>query len=511
MTESVSSIEDYFDHTQAHAGHSYHESRKSQESQLVEIQPLRRPHQPAEPFPVDALGLKLAAVVSVIEKTIKAPPALCVQSFLAGAAVCVQGIADLELHGGRIPLSEFFLTIAESGERKSATDNHAKRPHAAWQHEEYKLFKNALRQFQDEQETFDRARKEAIKEGKDCPLPEPIAPRMPILFTEDPTFEGVFKLLETGLPSIGIFSDEGGRMLGGHAMNAENRLKTVASLSKLWDGSPIDRVRAGDGSRILYGRRCSIHLMAQPGAAAQFLNDGISADQGILSRFLTVHPESTKGTRNYVDVDLRHDPALAAYNATVDRLLRSWRWDQDTGELELRSVELSPEARRVWIAYHDHIERQQGVDGPYRPITAFASKAAEHAARLAAIIQLFDDMNAELIDLEHITYGIRLVDFYLNEALRLRQLSSEDQDLILAEKLLAWMKTEGLRQIYSTKVYHEGPSAIRNKAKALPILKILESHGYISPIEPELAPVIDGKIRKQAWQINAYSPDEVLI
>ncbi|MGZ8906807.1 MAG: YfjI family protein [Methylobacter sp.] len=477
----------------------------------VEIQPLRRPHQPAEPFPIDALGIKLKTAVEVVQATVKAPPAQCAQSFLAGAAVCVQGIADIELHCSRIPLSEFFLTIAESGERKSATDNHAKRPHAAWQKEEYKRYQDELKQFKDDHAAFEKARKEAINNGELCPLPEPSAPRMPMLFSEDPTFEGVFKLLETGLPSIGIFSDEGGRMLGGHGMKPENRLMTIASLSKLWDGAPIDRVRGGDGSRILYGRRCSVHLMAQPGAAASFLNDGVSADQGILSRFLMVHPESMKGTRFYVDTDLRNDPALAAYQATVERLLRSWKWDIATGELELRSVKLSPAAHRLWIAYHDHIERQQGQDGPYRPITAFASKAAEHAARLSAIIQLFDEPAAYPVHADYMQCGIELMDFYLNEAIRLKQLAVENQDLILAEKLLEWLKAQALRQVYPVKVYQEGPGAVRNKAKALPLLKILEDHGYLSPIAPDQAPEIDGKIRKQAWRINAYSPDEVLV
>ncbi|MGZ8942815.1 MAG: hypothetical protein ACXW00_08625, partial [Methylobacter sp.] len=128
----------------------------------------------------------------------------------------------------------------------------------------------------------------------------------------------------------------------------------------------------------------------------------------------------------------------------------------------------------------------------------------------AGIIQLFDEPGASLIDAGHMMCGIRLADFYLAEALRLRQLSNEDQDLILAEKLLEWMRSEGLNQIYSTKVYHEGPGAIRSKANALPILKILENHGYLLPINPDQAPEIDGKIRKQAWSIRAYSPDEVL-
>jgi hypothetical protein len=476
----------------------------------IEIQPLRRANQPAEPYPISALGKKLSAVVGIVEKNVKAPSAIVAHSFLSGASVCVQGIANLELHGGTVPLSDFFLTIAESGDRKSATDNHAKRPHLAWQKEEYKQYHEALIQHQKDRSAYEKSLKSS-KEVDNEALPEPVAPRMPVLFTEDPTFEGLFKLLDTGLPSVGVFSDEGGRLLGGHAMNVDNRLKTVAGLSKSWDGADIDRVRAGDGSKILYGRRVSVHLMVQPGVAASFFNDGVSADQGILSRFLTAHPESMKGTRFYVDVDLRNDPAMLTYSGTVDRLLRAWKWDAQTGELDLKIIKLSPDARQMWISYHDLIERQQAPDGAYRPITAFASKAAEHAARLAGIIQLFDNPEANEIGFDYMRCGIELVDFYLSEAIRLKQLASENQDLILAERLLAWFKAEGLRQIYPVKIYQEGPAAIRNKAKALPIVKILEDHGYLSPISPDQAPEIDGKTRKQAWRINAYSPDEVLV
>lgn len=42
------------------------------------------------------------------------------------------------------------------------------------------------------------------------------------------------------------------------------RLRTIAGLSKIWDGLPIDRVRAGDGIASLYERRAAIHLLLQP-------------------------------------------------------------------------------------------------------------------------------------------------------------------------------------------------------------------------------------------------------
>lgn len=46
-------------------------------------------------------------------------------------------------------------------------------------------------------------------------------------------------------------------------MSQDTMLATLARLSKLWDGSPFDRVRGGDGIGVLANRRMSLHLMMQ--------------------------------------------------------------------------------------------------------------------------------------------------------------------------------------------------------------------------------------------------------
>ncbi|MEQ1558263.1 MAG: YfjI family protein [Methyloglobulus sp.] len=429
----------------------------------------------------------------------------------------VQGAANLKLHGDIKPLSEYFITIAGSGERKSATDGQALRPHRAWQKEAIKLHDEEVKDYAIKKAVYDKQKakilggnkKDAIDIGALNKLVEPIPPRLPVLTTEEPTFEGLFKQLQYGLPSIGVFSDEGGRLVGGHAMNADNRLKTMAGLSKLWDGVPIDRVRGGDGSSILYHRRCSMHLMIQPLAADGFINDDAAIDQGILSRMLMVKPDSTKGTRLFKNVDYQNSTEVNRYNRRVTELINSWRWDKETGELNLKSIELSSDAFKLWIEYHDHVEHQHGESGAYHPISGFASKAAEHTARLAGIIQLFSDPNAKEISAEYVKKGIVLMDFYLGETLRIKE-STESREIAEAEKLLAWLKAERLRHIYPVKVYQSAPNAIRSKDKALPILMLLENHGYLSPINPDQAIEIDGKVRKQAWRVIAYSPDEVL-
>ena len=72
---------------------------------------------------------------------------------------------------------------------------------------------------------------------------------------DEPTYEGLVKLLHRGKGFAGIFSSEGGQLIGGFAMSSDHRLKTCTGFSRLFDGQEITRVRGGEGSVLLYGRR----------------------------------------------------------------------------------------------------------------------------------------------------------------------------------------------------------------------------------------------------------------
>jgi len=82
--------------------------------------PLLREMPPADPFPVDALDV-LAPAARAIHDRVQAPLAICGQSVLAAATLAVQGHADIELPTRQAkPLTNFFLTVARTGERKTA-------------------------------------------------------------------------------------------------------------------------------------------------------------------------------------------------------------------------------------------------------------------------------------------------------------------------------------------------------------------------------------------------------
>lgn len=103
-------------------------ARKVAESQRSEPEPLRRPVPPSEPYPIAELGTILAPACESIRRVIQAPDAVCAASLLAAASLATQGLADIEINGRTHPLTLWLVTIAESGERKSASDAEAMRP-----------------------------------------------------------------------------------------------------------------------------------------------------------------------------------------------------------------------------------------------------------------------------------------------------------------------------------------------------------------------------------------------
>jgi hypothetical protein len=480
-----------------------------------EPRPLQRPLADAEPFPIEVLGETLGTAALKMAEVIQAPLAICGQSVLAAAALAVQGHANVEIDGRVSPLSEFFLTIGESGERKSAVDKFALAPHYEHQKNLGQQYKEDCKKYAQEQEAFKKEKEEVLRKVKGYPAKkealrdlgdEPEPPLQPFFIIEEPTYEGLVKLLEIGQASQGLFSDEGGRFIGGHGMSNENALKTAAGLSGLWDGKPISRVRAGDGSSLLDGRRVSFHLMAQPNVAQMLLSNSELMEQGLLSRCLDTFPCSTAGHRLYRETNINNCSEMQRYKSRMTEILNCPLPTGDSkNELEPYNLNLTPDAKELWIKFHDAIEVKLGKDGILSPVKGLGNKAPEHAARLAGIIAVFN--HAEIskisnfsIGVEAMAGGISLMKFYLNEALRLFNAKINDPTLSLAQEAYDWMKKENKSVISLVELYQYGPNAIRDVKTARPIMKILVEHGWAKPIAD--GAVFDGVNRRDAYEIR---------
>ena len=476
-------------------------------------QPLVREIAPGEAYPVQALG-PLRAAVEAVQGMTQAPVAIPAQSALAVASLAVQGFADVETLGGTRPLSLYALTVARSGERKSACDaplmaglREYERDQAKARRDEMERWANAHALWKVERDRILNQAKSGKGEKRTAAQadlnalgPEPEAPPSPDRTVTEPTFEGLTKLFAFGQPSLGLFSDEGGQFLGGHAMNSENRQKTLAAFNDLWQGNPIRRTRAGDGHATLFGRRLAVHLMVQPTVARGFMADPLAADTGFLPRFLICEPPSAIGTR--FARNARHDEtALASFGGRLRDILDTpLPMDPETRELQPRTLTLAPEARTLLVAFSDAIEAAQAPGCDLAHITGTASKAAEQAARIAGALTLWRDLDAPKVEPDDMADAIELAQFYLSEASRLASAATVSAEIDRAEALRRWL-LESWRHanVMARDVVQFGPNPLRETPKARAALIILEKHGWLTPLEA--GTVVRGKTRAEAWSI----------
>jgi hypothetical protein len=329
-----------------------------------------------------------------------------------------------------------------------------------------------------------------------------MAPLVPVLTCPEPTYEGLCRLLAVSEPSVGVFSSEGGQFIGGHGLNEEKKLLTAAGLSGLWDGEPVKRVRAGDGTLILPGRRVAMHLMAQPDVAAIMLSDRMLLNQGLLSRCLVEAPESISGTRLWREPCTSADAAIKRYGARLLEILERPLplANGKANELAPRVLPMAPGARSLWIAFADSVELQIAPEGALSPVKGIANKLPEHAARLAAVLALVCDADAREVSAENLAAGIALAQHYVAEALRLFEASRVSDDLRLAQRLSTWLLGSWSEEFISLPdIYQKGPNAIRDKTSAARIVAILEDHGWLT--REKSGAEIAGQHRREAWLI----------
>jgi len=484
-----------------------------QEIQIEGPQPLVREISQGVAYPVDALGPLREVVEAVADKT-QAPVANAAQSALSVTSLAVQGFADVETLGGFVPASLFCLTIAKSGERKSGCD---------------KLLMAGLREYESNQsleynaeaaaaeasgKLYDAREARLIREASSSSKataaladlnampPRPEMPLSPNRTATDPTFEGLAKLYSHGHPALGLFTDEGGAFFGGHAMNSDNRLKTCAGLSGLWDGSPINRTRAGDGASTLWGRRLASHMMAQPIAVRPLLADPVASGQGFLARFLICEPQSHIGYRTRQGYNPASDATLSRFASKLgEYLAMDMPLKEGTrNQLEPSRITLSENAKALLELYYQTTEIAQRPGADLAHVTPYASKSAEQAARIAAVLTLWGDPGAVTVADNTMKDAITLAQFYLSEAVRLADAAVVSDKIEQAETLRCWLlESWPDDEIIPNDIMRCGPNSLRETDRVKDAMKILANHGWVVVLPAGF--VVKDKARKLAYRI----------
>ena len=361
-------------------------------------------HVASEPYPSDALPDVVRGAVEEVQAFTQAPLALVACSALGALSLTGQAYVDVKRTEGLTgPTSLFLLTIADSGERKSTCDQFFTKPIREYERQQMEAMQPALSNYRAEMAAWESSQtgikdnirlkakrgdpvdsqREALRRLEDN---KPVPPRVPRLLRLDETPENLAWVLAREWPAAGVVSAEAGLVFGAHAMGKDSIMRNLALLNTLWDGGTLAIGRRTTESFTVQGARFTVALQVQEATLRSFVerSGGLARGTGFLARFLLAWPESTQGQRLFVEAPTDW-PRLSALRQRVAELLEQAAPIDEHGALSPVVLSLDLEAKRVWVRFHDDIERQLCTGGELAEVRDVASKAADNAARLAAL------------------------------------------------------------------------------------------------------------------------------
>lgn len=446
-------------------------------------QPLSSKVQP-EPYPVEALPDTVRRAVEEVAGFVKAPLPLVASSALSALSLALQAHADIKraekLTG---PIGLFLLTIAESGERKTTCDGFFTKAIRDYEMQQADAFKQPLKDHKAAMGAWE-AECSGVKEKirqlakagqptdsmkialRDLERDRPEPPRIPRLSYNDATPEALAYGLAQQWPSGGVISAEAGIVFGSHGMGKDSVMRNLGLLNLLWDGKSLTIDRRSTESFTVRGARLTMGLQVQEPTLREFFNrsGALARGTGFLARFLVAWPESTQGSRFFTEAP-ENWPHVAAFDQRIAVILnRDVPMDED-GVLQPALLTLTPEAKAAWVEFHNTVESKLSTGGELYDVRDVASKAADNAARLATLFQMFEH-GVGAVSLEAFESASLIVAWHLNESRRFFGELALPVEIANAVRLDTWLiehcKRERSTLIGKNHVRRHGP--LRDKA-----------------------------------------------
>jgi len=444
-------------------------------------------------FPIDALGKQGSRTVRALCDHIQAPAGLCAQAVLSAMSTTVSSWGKVEaIHGDTAPLSTYSITVAQSGERKTAVDSLVQRGIKAF---ERKLEHELGERHSAQSKASDHSEKDSDHSNG--------------VLVNDPTYEGLLSTMANGPGFACLSNDDAAGFFGGHAMSRDQRQKTIAGLSQIWSGSDVKRPRAHGKDTVISEIPLTMSLMFQPYLIGDVYGDREMVEQGILPRVLPCFPVSTMGTRFFKETGVETKQVIEDFGRGVfskleqiTKMRKTRKAPTDFFASPASVLRLSTAARGELIDFYNEVEAQLARGGKYEQIRGFATRSIENATRLAGIISLFDDTSTEEVSLHAAQSARSLMNFYLDEFSFLLKLGKTEKDDSQAGQLGAWMARQyGANGIGHDKdVSQYAPSAFRKKGDRQAAMASLVDHGWIEMLPP--GEVVDGVKRQEAFRIS---------
>ena len=454
----------------------------------------------AEDYPISALPDEIRLAVEEVANFTKAPIPLVAASALTAISLALQAHLDVRrAEKLQSPASAYFLTIADSGDRKTTCDSYFMQAIRNYEAEQAEMAKPDLRKYAADMQAWeakrsglkDRIRDLAKKQNPtltienalyDLEFSKPLAPRVPKLLHTDITPEKLGHFLANEWPSGGVVSNEAGAVFGSHGMGKDSIMRNLALLNTLWDGGEFSSERRSTESYTVRGARFTMGLQVQEATLREFFSKSgtLARGTGFLARFLISWPKSNMGKRLFTEAPSAW-PHLEAFNRRLSVILNAAP-PLNNGVLTPHLIGLSDAAKQSWIQYHDMVEIELNTSGDYFDIKDVAAKSADNAARLAGLFERFAKSDGGSISQNSFQRAAKVAAWHLEEAKRFFGEIGLSQAVLDAVRLESWLIDFNHNEELSTR-YTQRHGPFRDKKQLDPALAELESLDRIKLVQ----------------------------
>ena len=456
-----------------------------------EPEPLEDTNPTPTRYPIEAWQGVLRQAVEAIAYHAQVPLAMAGQCILGALSTIGQRYINAPMGHEHKPACLYLITEGESGSGKTQANKYSHYSITKWEKNAYQLFVERLQEWE--------ADRNALKGGErthyEATVPKPTNESMIVI---DATIEAVLdKFIIDGLPNQSWTTSEAGQFLNGHSMKSDTAGNALSSLTSVWSGDPVSRLRSQRGKNAIpftnaYDARLTLDIMGQRVILEPALNDPLMNGQGFLPRCLIACPESLIGSRQWATPERMNqspydDPRLLAYWARCDILLDPPQTEitrDITGkEVRFNMPFADQQARQTLANFQDEIEGRQAKGRALEYLRAFASRMAENASRIASLMAFFDCQKSVSVD--YLERAFMLVEYSIAE--RLRYLDAKPTEKTDSQKLIDWIvkqcKVKGVTQLsYADTQSKVNPKHLRAKANFELCINVLSDKKYIQVI-----------------------------
>lgn len=449
------------------------------------------------PWPDGVFPDAVQDFVTALSVSTETPPELAALMVLSAISAAAQGKFRVRVKQDYFePVNTWTLCALPPGSRKTAVQNAATAPLSAWEKWQKDIIEPEIKKAKADRATIteqiNQLRKEAGKaKGTEfdslkreiaqleTELPE--TPKMPQIWTQDATPEGMGAIMGENSERMAVLSDEGGifDILAGRYSGG------IPNLDLFLQGHAGSPVRVNRGTRppiFMQNPALTLGLSPQPEILRGLTTNPSFRGRGLLGRFLYALPPSNLGYRT---LDAR--PMRDEVKATYERILTSILNDDGSRDADGNPcphiLKISPDAATAWQAFAHRVEAGMREGGTFAHITDWAGKLPGAVARIAALLHIarhaLSDAAKVEIDIEDMSAALRMADALSAHALAVFDLMGADPALDGARVILRWIERERKAEFTFRDCHYAHKTRYKRVAEIEPAIEVLIERHFI--------------------------------